>query len=266
MTDVNGPALAALTVGQVAERLGVTVRTLHHYDEIGLLVPNGRTAAGYRLYTDTDIARLQHVVVYRRLGFALEEIALLLDDPSADVGEHLRRQRDAVMSRLDEMRDLVTAIDRALEKEMSGVKLTKEEQKDLFGDGFSDDYAVEAEERWGETDAWKQSQRRTSKYTKEDWLQIKDEGASVNNAFVDAMTDGVAADSERAMDLAEDARAQITRWFYDCSYEIHRGLAQMYLADPRFTKTYEDIAAGLAQYVHDAIIANCFRHAVGTES
>jgi hypothetical protein len=73
----------------------------------------------------------------------------------------------------------------------------------------------------------------------------------------------VAADSKQAMDLAEGARDQISRWFYDCTYEIHRGLAQMYLADPRFTKTYEDIAPGLAQYVHDAIIANCARHAVG---
>ena len=153
MTTVNGRALTALTVGQVAEQLGVTVRTLHHYDEIGLLVPSERTPAGYRLYTAEDITRLQHVVVYRRLGFPLEEIALLLDEPSADVSEHLRRQREAVMSRLDEMHDLVTAIDRALEKEMTGNKLTREEQKELFGDGFSDDYADEAEQRWGETEA-----------------------------------------------------------------------------------------------------------------
>ena len=147
MRTANGQALTALPVGQVAEQLGVTVRTLHHYDEIGLLVPSERTSAGYRLYTDKDIDRLQHVMVYRRLGFALEEIAHLLDDPSADLGEHLRRQREVVMSRMDEMRELVTAIDRALEQEMSGVKLTKEEQQELFGDGFSDEYAVEAEER-----------------------------------------------------------------------------------------------------------------------
>lgn len=263
MTKVNGQALAVLTVGQVAEQFDVTVRTLHHYDEIGLLVPSERSQAGYRLYTGKDITRLQHLVVYRRLGFALEEIALLLDDASADVGEHLRRQRAAVMSRLDEMRDLVTAIDRALEKEMSGIKLTIEEQKELFGDSFSEDYAEEAEQRWGETEAWKQSQRRTSKYTKQDWIRFKQESAANGNAFVAAMKDGVAADSTQAMDLAEAARDQISRWFYDCTYEIHRGLAQMYLADPRFTKTYEDIAPGLAQYVHDAIIANCARHPVG---
>ncbi|MEO6143414.1 MAG: MerR family transcriptional regulator [Dermatophilaceae bacterium] len=261
MTAANDQALTALTVGQVAEQLGVTVRTLHHYDEIGLLVPSERTPAGYRLYTDKDIARLQQVVVYRRLGFALEEIALLLDDPTADVGEHLRRQRDAVITRLDTMSDLVTAIDRALEKEMSGIKLSKQEQQELFGDGFSDEYAVEAEERWGDTEAWKQSKRQTSKYTKEDWVQIKAEMDTTNEAFVSAMAHGEPATSERAMDAAEQHRLHIHRRFYDLTPEFHRGLGDMYIADPRFTKTYEDIKAGMAQYVRDAIHANADRAA-----
>jgi DNA-binding transcriptional MerR regulator len=261
MTKVNGLALTPLTVGQVAEQYGVTVRTLHHYDEIGLLVPGDRTSAGYRLYSDKDIARLQHVVVYRRLGFALEEIALLLDDASADLGEHLRRQREAVMSRLHEMRELVTAIDRALEKEMSGTKLTKEEQKELFGDGFSDDYAEEAEQRWGETAAWKQSQSRTSTYTKADWVEVKAEMDATNSAFLLAMTDGEPATSQRAMDAAEQHRLHIHRRFYDLTPEFHRGLGDMYLADPRFTKTYEDMRPGMAQYVRDAIHGNADRAA-----
>jgi DNA-binding transcriptional MerR regulator len=261
MTKVNGLALTALTVGQVAEQFDVTVRTLHHYDEIGLLVPSERSPAGYRLYVGEDITRLQHVVVYRRLGFALEEIALLLDDPSADVSEHLRRQREAVMSRLDEMRDLVTAIDRALEKEMSGIKLTKQEQKELFGDNFSDDYAQEAEQRWGGTDRWKQSQKRTSKYTKADWVQIKTESDAVNNALVAAMDAGLPATSEEAMDAAEQARVQIDKWYYDITPDFHRNLGDMYVADPRWTKTYEDIRPGMAQYVRDAIHANADRAA-----
>jgi DNA-binding transcriptional MerR regulator len=98
MTTGNKRELIGLTVGQVAGQFGVTVRTLHHYDQIGLLVPSERTPAGYRLYTTADITRLQNVVVYRRLGFPLEEIALLLDEPAVDLGEHLRRQRAAVMS------------------------------------------------------------------------------------------------------------------------------------------------------------------------
>jgi DNA-binding transcriptional MerR regulator len=260
MTETTQAAL--LTVGQVAERLDVTVRTLHHYDEIGLVVPSERSHAGYRLYTGDDLTRLQHVVVYRRLGFALEEIALLLDEPES-VEQHLRRQRAAVTRRLDELRELVTAIDRALDKEGSGMKLTREEQKELFGDGFSDEYAAEAQERWGETDAWKQSQRRTSQYSKEDWVEVRAEMDAVNAAFVDAKRAGLAPDSTPAMDAAEAHRRHIHDRFYDVSYDFHRGLADLYVADPRFTKTYEDQEPGLAQYVRDAIHANADRRGEG---
>jgi len=261
MVKVNEQVLAALTVGQVAEQFNVTVRTLHHYDEIGLLVPGERTSAGYRLYSDKDIARLQHVVVYRRLGFDLETIALLLDDPTADLGEHLRRQRAAVMSRLDEMHDLVTAIDRALEREMTGIKLTKEEQKELFGDSFSDDYAAEAEQRWGGTEEYKESQRRVAQYTKEQWRQVKAEGDANHGELAAAMNEGEPANSERAMAAAEQHRLLIEKWFNPVPYPMHRGMSDMYVTDPRFTKTYEDIAPGLAQYVRDAIHANADRAA-----
>src|SRR5450631_35864 len=261
MATGNGRMLTALTVGQVAERFDVTVRTLHHYDQIGLLVPSQRTSAGYRLYTGDDITRLQTVVVYRRLGFPLEEIARLLDEPSVDVGEHLRRQRAAVLTRLREMRDLVTAIDRALEKEMSGNKLTRQEQKALFGGSFSEEYEQEAEQRSGESQAWKQSQTRTSKYTKADWVAVKAEMGANNASFASAMADGEPATSERAMDAAEQHRLHIHHRFYDLTPDVHRNLGDMYLADPRFTKNYEDIAPGLAQYVRDAIHANADRAA-----
>ena len=258
MTETTRGTL--LTVGQVADRLDVTVRTLHHYDEIGLVEPSERSGAGYRLYTEDDLTRLQHVVVYRRLGFALEEIALLLEQPES-VEQHLRRQRAAVSHRLDELRDLVTAIDRAIEKEGSGVRLTREEQHELFGDGFSDEYAAEAQERWGETDAWKQSQRRTAQYSKEDWVQIKAEMDAVNAAFVRAKRVGLPPDSPEAMDAAEAHRRHIHDRFYELSHEFHRGLADMYVADARFTRTYDDQEPGLAQYVHDAIHANADRRA-----
>ena len=104
------------TVGQVADLFGVTVRTLHHYDEIGLLTPSERSRAGYRLYTDADLVRLQQIVVYRRLELPLEEIASLLDG-GEDAVTHLRRQREAVLTRLDELKELVGAIDRALERD-----------------------------------------------------------------------------------------------------------------------------------------------------
>ena len=248
------------TVGQVADVFGVTVRTLHHYDELGLLRPSERSAAGYRLYTDGDLRRLQQVVVYRRLELPLDEIASLLDgDEDPDV--HLRRQRDAVMQRLDELTDLVVAIDRALEREMDQRPATPAELKELFGDGFDDDYQHEAKERWGETDAWKQSAARTSRYRPSDWAEVKREMEAVNAAFVAALESGEPPTGEAAMDAAEAHRQHIDRRFYDLSHDFHRGLADMYVADPRFTKTYEDLAPGLAAYVRDAIHANADRHA-----
>lgn len=244
-----------LTVGQVADALGVTVRTLHHYDEIGLVTPSQRSQAGYRLYTSDDLRRLQNVVVYRRLGFPLDQIGQLLAD-GTDVVEHLRRQRATVTEKVAELTRLVTAIDRALESEMNGYRITPEEQRELFGDSFDDGYAAEAEERWGGSEAWEQSQERARSYSKEQWQQIKQESDEINVRYVGLMRAGVPADSTASMGVAEDARRHICRWFYDCSREMHAGIAEMYLSDPRFTQTYEDLAPGLARYVHDAIAAN----------
>lgn len=250
------------TVGQVADLVGVTVRTLHHYDEIGLLVPSERSWAGYRLYTDGDLERLQQVVVYRRLGLPLDQIAALLGSGDSVV-EHLRRQRDVVMTRLDELTGIVVAIDRALEREMSNQPATPEDLKELFGDGFADEHQQEAQERWGETDAWKQSASRTEGYTKADWQQVKAEMDAVHDAFASAKRAGLPPTSTDAMDAAEQHRRHIADRFYDLDHASHRGLADSYVADPRFTRTYDDLAPGLAAYVRDAIHANADRHSTG---
>ncbi|GIJ45550.1 hypothetical protein Val02_24360 [Virgisporangium aliadipatigenens] len=120
-------------------------------------------------------------------------------------------------------------------------------------------YADEARERWGDTDAYRESQRRASTYTPADWERIKAEGAEVSRRLVAALHAGTPADDPAVMELAEEHRRQISRWFYECGYDIHRGLADMYVADPRFTATYEEQAPGLARYLHDAIHANAAR-------
>lgn len=246
------------TVGQVADVFGVTVRTLHHYDEIGLLVPSERSRAGYRLYTAADLTRLQQVVVYRRLELPLDEIASLLGGDE-DAVTHLRRQREVVLTRLDELNGLVAAIDRALEREMSDQPATPEQLKELFGEGFTDEDQAEAQERWGDTDAWKQSAERTRRYTKADWAEVKAEMEAAHAAFVRAKQAGEPPTSVAAMDAAEQHRRHIHDRFYGLSHDFHRALADMYVADPRFTKTYEDLEEGLAQYVRDAIHANADR-------
>ena len=217
------------SVGQVARLAGISVRTLHHYDEIGVLVPSGHSPAGYRRYSDDDLERLQRVLFYRELGFALEEIVTILDDPATDAMAHLRRQHELLTARIERLEDMVTAVERAMEAQKMGISLTPEERFEVFGEQDPAQYADEAKERWGDTDTYKQSMQRTSRYTKEDWLKIKTETADLHQRMAAALTGGVAADSKAAMDLAEEHRRQISRWFYDCGYEIHRGLAELYL-------------------------------------
>ncbi len=248
------------TVGQVANLAGVTVRTLHHYDEIGLLAPTDRTSSGYRSYGVTDLERLRRILFYRELGFPLDEIATILADPRTDAAEHLRRQHRLLSERIERLQAMAAAIEKELEAQQMGISLSPEEQFEVFGtDKVGGEWADEAEQRWGNTEAYKQSQQRTSKYTKQDWVKLKAEADEGLRAFADALRSGAPADSPVAMDLAEAHREYISRWFYDCDHDTHRGLAQMYVADPRFSKLYEDVAPGLAQYVHDAIMANAER-------
>ncbi len=248
-----------MNVGEVAALAGVTVRTLHHYDRIGLLSPSGRTSAGYRRYSTADLDRLQQVLVYRGLGFSLEEVATLLDDPDVDAGEHLRRQHRLLLDRLDRTSAMVAAVEKEMEARKMGISLSPEERFEVFGDWPVEEYAAEAEQKWGETEAWAQSQQRTRAMTKEDWLRVRAEGEEVERRFAEALVAGVPADSEQAMDLAEEHRQQISRNFYDCSPEMHAGLGRMYVEDERFTAHYERIAPGLARFVSAAVQANAAR-------
>jgi DNA-binding transcriptional MerR regulator len=248
-----------VNVGEVAALAGVTVRTLHHYDRIGLVRPSRRTAAGYRDYTEADLDRLHQVLVYRELGFRLEEVATLLDDPDADPPAHLRRQHRLLRDRLERTQAMVAAVEKEMEARSMGISLTPEEKFELFGEGYSEDYEREAEERWGETEAWTQSQRRTAADSKEDWVRIKAEADDVERRFAEALRSGVPAESEQAMDVAEEHRQHIGRWFYDCPPAMHAGLGRMYVEDERFTAHYEQVAPGLAQYVSTAVQANAAR-------
>ncbi|MET8622259.1 MerR family transcriptional regulator [Kitasatospora sp. NPDC004669] len=248
------------SVGAVAKIAKVTVRTLHHYDEIGLLSPAGRTRAGYRRYVDADLDRLQQILFYRELEFPLEEIAAILDDDSVSPSEHLRRQHRLLTDRIRHLQELATAVEQAMEARRMGIQLTPEEKFEIFGEGYQEEWEQEAEQRWGDTEAWAESQRRTGGYTKADWQRIQEEMTGLNNSLVEALTAGEPADGTAAMDLAEAHRQHICQNFYDCTFTIHRGLARLYVSDPRWTTTYENLAPGLAQWLHDAILANADRN------
>ncbi|MFF1681393.1 MerR family transcriptional regulator [Streptomyces sp. NPDC058256] len=250
-------------VGQVAGFAGVTVRTLHHYDEIGLLAPSGRSHAGHRRYSDADLDRLQKILFYRELGFPLDEVAALLDDPEADPRAHLRRQHELLTARIEKLQEMAAAVEHAMEARRMGINLTPEEKFEVFGDKDPEAHAEEAERRWGGTEAYAESQRRAARYTKDDWKRMQAEVASWGERYDALMEAGEPPTGERAMDMAEEHRQHITKWFYECSYETHQGLAGMYVSDERFKEFYDSMRPGLAEHLRDAIGANAARHSQG---
>ncbi|KAK1180259.1 MerR family transcriptional regulator [Streptomyces sp. NBS 14/10] len=248
------------SVGQVAGFAGVTVRTLHHYDEIGLLSPSARSRAGHRRYDDADLDRLQQILFYRELGFPLDEVAALLDDPEVDPQEHLRRQHAVLTERIEKLRKMAAAVEHAMEARKMGINLTPEEKFEVFGDKDPEAYAEEAEQRWGGTETYAESQRRAAEYTKEDWQRMQAEVADWSARFAALMEEGEPASGERAMDMAEEHRGHISTWFYECTFEMHQGLGEMYVTDERFREFYDSIRSGAAEFLREAIAANTARH------
>lgn len=243
----------AFTVGDLAKLTGVTVRALHHYDEIGLVRPSERTAAGYRLYTDADVHRLQQVLLFRELGLPLEEIASAIDEATGR-DELLRRHRQALVTKRDRLTAMLAAVDAALENK--GKPMQPDDVKKMF-DGFDHtQYEAEAKQRWGNTEELKESARRTKQYGPKEWQQIKDDWARVYAELAALMNAKVAVSDARVQALVEEHRLHIDRWFYPCSKDMHKNLGAMYVADPRFAENIDKAGAGLAQYLSDAIAAS----------
>lgn len=248
------------TVGELARLSGVTVRTLHHYDSIGLLMPTSRSDAGYRAYSRQDAARLGQILAYRACGLELAEIAALLSSAAEDRSDHLRRQLELMDQRLAVLVEQRRVLADAWERSHMGIELDPEEMLEVFGEHDPRQHADEARERWGETDAYRESHRRTSAYAKEDWLRMREQADAVEAELEACLAAGEPADGERAKAAAEAHRQHIDAWFYPCSYDMQVGLADMYVQDPRFRAHYDDRHAGLADYVRDAIVANALDH------
>jgi DNA-binding transcriptional MerR regulator len=246
-------------VKEVAALARVSVRALHHWDEIGLLAPRGRTEAGYRLYDDEDLLRLQQILVGRALGLPLEEIRRSLDDPRFDRRAALRAQRRELEARAAHTAAMLRAVDHALATLDAKEGGTMDAGK-LF-EGFDHEaHEAEAERRWGDTAPFEESRRRTRRYTPEDWRRHAAEQAAVYAGAAALMAAGAAPDSAPAMDIAERHRALIERWFYPCPPAMHARLADLYEADARFAANIDEAGApGLTPFLVAAIRANARR-------
>ena len=241
-----------LTVKQVAKLTGITVRTLHYYDEIGLLTPATITEAGYRLYNDENLERLQQILFFREIDFELKNIKEILDNPDFDKVKALEKHKKLLELKRNRMEKLITLVDKTLkgEKEMSFKEFDMNEINKV-----KEEYKEEAKERWGDTDAYKESNRKTSKYGKEDWEEISKDSARIYKGFADNMDKEVS--SPEVQHFVQEWQNHITKYFYNCTKEILAGLGEMYVADERFTKNIDKYGEGLAEFMSKAIYYYC---------
>lgn len=243
-------------VGEVSKLSGISVRTLHHYESRGLLVPSHRSESGYRLYTDGDLQRLQQILFYKTLNFSLDDIHNIMTDPKFDYSAALYEQRDLIEQQKNRMQSVLNLIDKTIVEFERDKTMNIKDKFAAFADFESQQFEEEVQQRWGDTDAFKESARRTKNYNKEDWTAIKNESGAIVTNLADLLAKGKVAQDEEVLRAIEQYRLHFDRWFYPCSKAMHALLGQMYISDQRFFDNYKKVQPGLAQFICDATRAN----------
>lgn len=240
----------AYTVKAVAEMASVSIRALHHYDHIGLLRPAAVSPAGYRLYAEADLERLQQVLFFRELGFGLGEIKMIMSSPRYDRSAALREHRRLLLEKRQRLDKLIRSVERTIESMEGGNTVSNREMFEGFDQKQIDAWTDEARERWGPENV-DESLRRTAHYQKSDWEALYAEMGDLTSKIADGMDRGAADPA---------VQAQVGRWhrliderFYECPLEVFRGLGDLYVTDPRFTATYEKVRPGLAAFMREAM-------------
>ena len=239
------------TVGEVAERFSLTVRTLRHWEAQGLLAPTARSWLNYRLYSAEDCARVQRIVIYRATGMKLIDIKSLLDSGDTAV-EHLKRQRERLVAHRRETDAMIEALDILLEDAMNDKALTVEEIGKIMGEADFAAHQSEAEERYGDTADWRESRERTASWQSADWRQNAERFHDIERRMIDAIRDGAAPDSERAAGLVEEHREALSE-FFPVTPAKHYLISRAYITDERFRSHYDAQQEGFAQWLADAI-------------
>jgi DNA-binding transcriptional MerR regulator len=236
---------------------GVTVRTLHYYDQIGLLPPAGRTepesgrSAGYRLYGEAELLRLQQILFFRELDVPLAEVRQILDDPDFDEVAALEHHRGMLHGRMERLGRLLKTIDRTIDRlTEDDVTLTDEELYEGFSTEQIERYKREAREMY-DPELVEESERRVKGMSREKWKAVQAEGQAVTTRIA-ALMDHDPSDAE-VQEMVARHHAWIEN-FYACSAEIYRGLAQMYVEHPEFRAFYEKVQPGLAEYLSAAML------------
>jgi len=243
-------------VKQLAKMAGVSVRTLHHYDQIGLLKPSARTAASYRQYGEKDLLRLQQILFFSELDFSLSEIKKIVDRSGFDQVTALENHRTLLQERVKRLHRLVKTIDKTIQK-LSEEKMEMTDEE-LYA-GFTKEQIAEIQrevrERYDPAIV-KESQARVRQMSREQLQKVKQAGDEIPRALA-ALMDGVAKpDDARVQALIARHHAWVGQ-FYTVSPEMYRGLGQMYVEDARFRANYDKHRAGLAEFMRAAMDYYC---------
>lgn len=238
-----------MLIKEFAEYTGVSVRTLHYYDEIGLLKPASvDVTTGYRYYDESSLLRMQEILLYRELDFSLNSISEIMSSPEYDKTNALKEQKQLLILKKERLEKMIAAID--------GV-VKGEDVMNAFDNSEFSKYKEEAKERWGNTDAYKEHAEKTKGYSKDKWNDMIQALNDIFAEFAVCMNKGEAADSEVAQNLARKLQSHITENYYTCTKEILAGLGKMYVGDERFMKNIDKHGEGTAAFASEAIAIYC---------
>ena len=241
-----------MRISEVAKLTGKTVRTLHYYDEIGLLKPSEITEAGYRLYSREDLEILQQILFFRELDFPLSQIKEIMNNPNYDKEEALKKQKELLIQQRQRIEGLIKLIEKRIEgdnnmsfKEFDMNEIEENKKK----------YAKEVKERWGTSKAYEESEKKTSSYNKEKWGDINQETSEIFKGFAELRNSDPG--SEEVQELVRRWQKYITDNFYTCTNEILSGLGLMYVEDERFKENLDKNGEGTAKLMAEAIKIYC---------
>ncbi len=265
-----------LTVGDTAALIGVSVRTLHYWDEIALVSPSARSRAGYRLYSERDLERLHEVLIYRETGMSLAEVRDLLAAQGLSRGmtdaragtayevaserERLVQQREALLGKVDHLHRMLRAVDSLIERIDMGEKITPEQRAEILGKDWNPEWDDEAKDRWGHSDDWAAARQYQESQTAEDLERDKARIDAVEEKIAAAIQRDVDPRSAEAMSLADEYRRALT--WYDVTPAKHVLIAKGYVEDARFRERFEARQSGMAEWLKLAIDENARKHGI----
>lgn len=244
------------SVQQLADLAGVSVRTLHHYDTVGLLRPARQPKNGYRMYGEEELLKLQQILFFRELELPLDDIKRIIHDPKFNLQVALEEHRELIELKKKRLTKLLKTIDQTLKKLKQETPMEDKDLYSSFSKEEQEKYAAEAKGRWGHTEAWKQSQERYGKLSDAEKAKIGQAGEDLLKKIALHMPEGAKSDIVQSLIKRHYEALHV---FYDPNTEMYRGLAEMYIADSRFAAFYEKHAQGLAQFMRDAMVEFCDR-------